>query len=265
MRCWRLIDSGPSDAFNNMALDEALALGAKEGATPVLRFYGWERPSVSIGCFQNAEDLDLQYLDSAGIPLVRRLTGGRGILHGNELTYSFSAPSAGVFSGGLRQCYTMLGEAFSKALRMLGLKPETSQSRRASGGSPLCFGSATLGELKLGGRKVVGSAQKRWPGGFMQQGSIPFLIDHHELSKVFKTGSNGDARDCMAGLFEESPSLAPDALKEALVAAFQEVFNIRFIESRPTPEEEALAGELGAKYRSAEWNLRRQRAMRAKA
>lgn len=263
MSTWRLIDSGPSDAFLNMALDEALALRAER---PVLRLYGWSKPSVSIGCFQKAEDLDLDYLARAGIPFVRRITGGRGILHGNELTYSFSAPATGVFSGGLRHSYALLAEAFDSALRRLGLGPETSRRRRPSGRgrSPLCFESASFGEIKLGGRKMVGSAQKRWPGRFMQQGSVPLAIDYEVLSSIFRTGS-AEARRLMVGLIEADPSLRIENLKAALSASFEEVFGITLVASSVTSEEQALSDELVRKYGSPGWNLNRQRVSLAAA
>jgi lipoate-protein ligase A len=258
---WRLIDSGPAEACFNMALDEALALCSER---PVFRLYGWERPAVSIGCFQKAEELDLDYLSDAGIPMVRRITGGRGILHGHEVTYSFSAPASGVFSGGLRHCYTLLGEAFARVFSSLGLAPETSRTKKPSGRtrSPLCFQSASLGEIKLGGRKVVGSAQKRWPGRFMQQGSIPLAIDYEGLSKIFMVDREA-VLNSMTGLLESEPSLTADSLKGALISAFEEVFGARFTVSGLMPEEEALAERLLLKYRSPEWNINRLKAVPA--
>jgi lipoate-protein ligase A len=255
---WRLIESGPAPAWQNMALDEALAVEARR---PVLRLYGWSAPSVSIGCFQGTEDMDLEYIYKEGMGLVRRITGGRGILHGDELTYSFSSPADGEFAGGLRQSYTLLGRAFARAFEAVGLEPETSAEVRASarGRSPLCFESSSLGEIKIGGRKIVGSAQKRWPGRFMQQGSIPFSVDFESLGRVFRQRGGRDARSCMAGLLDVEPSLDRDAFKEALVKAFEEVFGIGLERSAPTAGEEMLARELEGKYRSPQWNLRRQK------
>jgi lipoate-protein ligase A len=260
---WRLIRSGPAGAFENMAVDEALALGAER---PVFRLYRWAIPSVSIGCFQRAGDVSPEYLARRGIPLVRRVTGGRGILHGLDLTYSLSAPSAGVFAGGLRDCYALVGGALARALRSLGLEPETARSPKPRGRarSPLCFESVSFGEIKVGGRKVVGSAQKRWPGRFMQQGSLPLSIDYEELARVFGDGAS-EARASMAGLGEIEPSLDIEDLELALVDAFEETFGIRFDASYLTPGEEAIAEELMTRYCYPDWNLRRQTPSRAQA
>jgi lipoate-protein ligase A len=244
-----------------MAVDEALALGA-EG--PVLRLYRWSVPAVSIGCFQRAGDVDPEYLARSGVPLVRRITGGRGILHGRDLTYSLSAPASGDFSGGLRDCYALIGGALELALRRLGLEPETSRAAKPRGRarSPLCFESVSFGEMKVGGRKVVGSAQKRWPGRFMQQGSIPLSVDYERLQRVFGSGA-AEARASMAGLGEFMPSLDADDLELSLADAFEEAFGVRFASSSLTAEEESLAEELKGRYGSPDWNLRRQAPARA--
>ncbi len=252
MKDWRLIDSGPGDASYNMALDEALSLSVREGAPATLRLYGWLRPSLSIGCFQKTGDIDTGYLNESGIPLVRRPTGGRAILHGEELTYSFSSKSEGPFSGGLIETYRSLSMAFSDALRRLGIPVAMEQKREgAYAGSPLCFQSSSFGELSLNGRKLVGSAQRRWPEGFLQQGSIPYRVDRTALKKIF--GSDGDA----AGLMDIVPELAPGRLKEAVKEAFQVRFDVRLRPSLPSAREEALAQGLLRKYEGPEWQMRR--------
>lgn len=101
MTTWRLIDSGPCDASYNMALDEAIAVFVRRGRScPALRLYGWETPSVSLGSFQKLDDIDEEYCSHENIPVVRRPTGGRAVLHGDELTYSFSSKNEGRFSRG---------------------------------------------------------------------------------------------------------------------------------------------------------------------
>ena len=260
---WRLIDSGPCGASYNMALDEALAASVRKGASPpVLRLYGWDRPSLSIGCFQKVSDLDLRYCSEKGVPVVRRPTGGRAVLHGSELTYSFSVRTdRGVFSKGLLDSYKKLGAAFELAFRKTGLRTEIRQQREKGGvlaGSPLCFRSGSYGELLFGGKKLVGSAQKRWQDGLLQQGSIPYLHDEEALRGVFRLGTGLLPGDFMTGLKEALPGLDEAVFKSTVAASFEETFSIRLVPSHPSQEELSLALELQElKYLLPQWTLRR--------
>lgn len=256
---WRLIESGAGSASYNMALDEAIAVETRKGkAPPTLRFYGWERTSVSLGSFQKITDLNMPFCDSNSIPVVRRPTGGRAILHGDELTYSFSAVNGGLFPGGLLDTYWQLGSALKSALEMLGADI-TMKTARGSGQtltrSPLCFRSTSYGELSFRGRKLIGSAQKRWKDGFLQQGSIPYVIDEVNIRTIFGPGVSSEAGDDMTGLKEVLPDFDADRLREAIRVSFEDRFRISFRCSGPSPEELHLARELEArKYRSPHWN-----------
>lgn len=245
-----------------MALDEAMAGDIREGQTPpTLRFYAWDTTSVSIGRFQRAGDLDRGYLKEQGIPLVRRPTGGRAVLHGSELTYSFSAGTReGPFSRGLLESYRDLAYAFSRAFCSLGISAETIAEKRSAGArSPLCFASPSSGEITVGRRKVIGSAQKRWPDGLLQQGSIPFQIDYARLGKVLRSGAGEPfVRAGMAGLGEFLPGLQILELKAAIRDSFEKVFGVEFLEATTTIRERGRAEELlQGKYLSPGWNLRR--------
>src|SRR5208337_2023965 len=151
MTSWRFIESGPCAAAYNMALDEAIAAAVRNGdSPPTLRLYGWLEPSVSLGAFQKITDIDTSYCAAHALHVVRRPTGGRGILHGEELTYSFSARNEGLFSQGLLDAYRKISTAFSLGLQRLGLYVEM-KTRRERGSnferSPLCFQSTSYGEL----------------------------------------------------------------------------------------------------------------------
>jgi len=257
---WRLVDSGPCSASYNMALDEAIATEVRNSAAPpTLRFYGWERASVSLGSFQKITDVDLSHCISNNIPVVRRPTGGRAILHGDELTYSFSAGNEGFFSGGLLDTYRQLSAALKAALDMLGLDI-TMKTERESGKtlarSPLCFKSTSYGELSYKGRKLIGSAQKRWKDGFLQQGSIPYTIDKENTRRIFNFAPSSDIRGGMIGLREALPGLDPEQLKEAIRISFEKTFRVRFRCPGLSQEEIRLARELEAqKRRSSHRNL----------
>lgn len=264
---WRFIDSGPCSAAYNMALDEAIATAVrKDKSPPTLRLYGWNIPSVSIGCFQKISDIDIEYCTEKHVPIVRRPTGGRAILHNHELTYSFSIKTIqGLFSKGLIDSYKKISIALGSALLKIGLSPELKllrESRNPSATrhsrSPLCFQSTSFGEITINNKKVVGSAQKRWTDSLLQQGSIPHIIDKDEIVKVFRLKSANGIREAISGLKEILPELNPDELKNAIRISFEETFDVRLISSSPSHEEVSLAQELEAqKYLSYQWNLKR--------
>jgi lipoate-protein ligase A len=160
-----------------MALDEAiLARVVAAEAPPTLRFYGWDRPAVSLGYHQVPEKvLDLELVRSHGIAVVRRPTGGRAVLHGDDLTYSVSLPAATPWATSVTEAYRVLSEALQWGFRCAGY--DVSLARGHTGeqrpGPLPCFASTARYELVWNGRKLVGSAQRRLRGGVLQQGSIP--------------------------------------------------------------------------------------------
>lgn len=260
-KTWRFIDSHPFDACRNMAIDEAVSIMVQRGRSePTLRFYGWSRPSVTLGSFQKIGDINLEYCNSNDIPVVRRPTGGRAILHDNELTYSFSSGYLPpYFSDGLINTYGYLGKAFYDAIKSLGIEVEI-RKRREKGevltGSALCFQSTSYGELSIRNRKVIGSAQKRWKDGFLQQGSIQFVVDADGMEKVFREADYGEIRSAMIGLSDVSPILSPAELRTAVIRSFEDTFNVEMRPDEISEEEHELALRLQEeKYESREWTF----------
>ncbi|MDO8746852.1 MAG: biotin/lipoate A/B protein ligase family protein [Thermodesulfovibrionales bacterium] len=267
-KTWRFINAGPGSASYNMALDEAIAISVRKGSSaPVLRLYSWDRPSVTLGCFQKISDIDTEYCRDASIPVVRRPTGGRAILHNKELTYSFSVKTDNdLFSKGIFDSYKKISAALYLALSKLGLSPEVSTKRKSADSSlrtqdcfsPLCFQSASYGEITINSKKVIGSAQKRWTDGLLQQGSIPYHIDELKTLEIFRLHSIRDIKDAMAGLTEAVPDLSDEKFRNIVKVSFEEVFNIEFFSARPSNEEEFLAQKLDSeKYRTEEWNFQK--------
>jgi lipoate-protein ligase A len=247
-----------------MALDEALAQSVRNGSsTPVLRIYGWTSPALSLGAFQKLDGIDTGYCKRMLIPVVRRLTGGRAILHGDELTYSFSAGNNDFFSGSLMNSYLMLGAVFHLCFRRLGLVcmiRDNLKNTVSSGRSPLCFESTSLGEISHAGLKLVGSAQKRWKDAFLQQGTIPYSVDFEKLSGVFgmPPGANAQEKDSgpNSGLRKFLPDLNPEILKTYLLSAFEEIFSVSLLGSLPSPEELLLADRLiSERYLDQSWTM----------
>jgi lipoyl(octanoyl) transferase len=259
---WRLIESGPCNAFYNMALDEAISTEVRRGSSsPTLRLYGWERPSLSLGCFQRSSDISRDYCKAQTIPVVRRPTGGRAILHGDELTYSFSARTdKGLFSHGLLDSYKKISLAFSLSFHKIGIPSETKKERekgRVLAKSPLCFQSSSFGEILVENKKLLGSAQKRWNNGLLQQGSIPYHYPEELLQGICVAEKTASLRDCMRALKDIYPLLDENEFRKAIVSSFEEAFGIKLLLSAPTQEESLLAEEIRTrKYLRDDWNFR---------
>lgn len=261
-----MIDSGPCSAYYNMAVDEAVVCSVREGKSPpTLRLYEWIRPSVTIGCFQKIDDVNVTHCLEQGIPVTRRLTGGRAILHDRELTYSFSAGTVhGYFSYGLRDSYKKISSALCAAFASIGFRPEanvtkgiTREDRESK--NPLCFHSASFGELTFNNRKIVGSAQKRWHDALLQQGSIPYTIDADLLRAVFYLDPSMHIRERMAGLCEVVTDFSPAELGEAIRVSFEQTFGIKLIHAPLSREEILLALDLESRrYSTREWLFQRQ-------
>lgn len=181
----RVIDDGPGRGAVNMRRDRELWAAHRPGDEPVLRLYRWAPPAVSIGYHQDPHDFDAAALANAGYDLVRRPTGGRAILHAAELTYSVigSSPSP-LFGDSLHTTYQRINTALLAFLESLGITAdiafgETREQMRA----PTCFASAGRYEIRVNGRKLVGSAQRRGGGTFLQHGSILTGPDHSALAR----------------------------------------------------------------------------------
>jgi lipoyl(octanoyl) transferase len=173
---WRILVSRPADGAENMAIDEALLDRARVSGECVLRLYEWVRPTLSLGRNQTARGhYDLTLARDLGVDFVRRQTGGRAVLHHRELTYSVTGPAA--LLGSLRESYARVNRLLVAGLRRLGVAASVAPAvGRAPGpGLSPCFDTPGEGELVLGPRKLVGSAQWRDDEAFLQHGSV--LID----------------------------------------------------------------------------------------
>jgi lipoate-protein ligase A len=259
---WRLIDSGPCSAVYNMALDESIAVHVRKNESPpTLRLYGWDRPSISLGYSQKASDIDRAFCALHNIPVVRRPTGGRAILHGDELTYSFSVSTDHeLFSGGLLDSYRKISAALTLAFRKAGI-PAESQRKRERGavlaGSPLCFQSSSFGEILVNNKKVAGSAQKRWHDGLLQQGSIPYKHQAIMMNGIFTPKHTARMSAHMTALREVLPGLNEREFRTVVASAFEETFGVSFLPALPAQREIHLALELeSGKYLQDSWNLR---------
>jgi len=187
---WLFLQTPPARCAFNMALDEELMSRAREAGAWVVRVYGWSTPTLSLGRNQLARGgYDLPRLAESGIDVVRRLTGGRAILHHREITYSVAAPVD--MAGDLRESYGRINRLLVAALTALGVTgaevigESIRADRVADGAQPgllPCFDHPSVGEITVGGRKLVGSAQWRSEGALLQHGSILVEDDQRQLS-----------------------------------------------------------------------------------
>ncbi len=194
---WRFIDTGTRDGPTNMAIDRALLEGIERRTSPpTIRVYAWAPPTVSVGYGQDAsKELDLARCARDGVGVVRRPTGGRAVLHAGELTYSVAGPS-GVppLGDSIMTSYRAVARALVGGLEVLGVDAElapvpTRPSRTRRCASPPCFASAGRFEILVGGKKLVGSAQRRGEGSVLQHGSL--LIDgaHRGICDLARLGN----------------------------------------------------------------------------
>ncbi len=170
-----------------MAVDEAIleSVGARM-QPPTLRLYRWTPACLSLGYAQRADEVDRARLDSHGWHLVRRMTGGRAILHTDELTYSVTFPdSHPLVAGTILDSYRRLSTALMAALHDLGIDVHADKrSERATALGPVCFEVPSDYEITANGKKLIGSAQVRRHAGALQHGSLPLVGD---LGRICET------------------------------------------------------------------------------
>ena len=173
---WHLLLDAALDGAANMNRDTLLLrrAQAQPDVLPALRFFQWQPPAVSIGYAQPLMQIDDDKCAALGIPVVRRPTGGRAIYHHSEFTYSVTIPPWHPLAR-LRvlETYNKISMALKFGLRNIGINAKLSRGdARLGGKNPSCFSSTARYELAVGGKKLVGSAQRRSHGAILQQGSI---------------------------------------------------------------------------------------------
>ena len=254
---WTVVFDPPRDGAVNMAVDHALAETVEPDAG-WLRLYRWTRPTLSLGRNEPAADgYDFEHAGRLSIDVVRRPTGGRGVLHDAELTYAVVAPVAAV--GRLRAAYAVVQRGLAAALRSLGV-----DARLAAGGVPgapragACFDVTTGGEVVAGGRKLTGSAQARIGRALLQHGSV--LIEGSQNVVRELSRQPGKARETpSATTLREQLGRAPSwpevatAVADGLAA---ELGAEMAVGKLPQPALR-LMPDLERRYRSRMWTLRR--------
>ena len=268
-----------------MALDEAMLESVIAGAAPVIRFYTWQPPTLSLGVNQAYGEINPLECAARGFSIVRRLTGGRAVLHHHELTYSVIAPENDArVSGGVVESYRKISTALVRGLNSLGadvsmappnpaLRQAMIEGRNVIGSEQavesfgaVCFDAASDYELEAQGRKIVGSAQARRGGAVLQHGSILLDIDWEAWASVFAYRTPEGRLRAMQKLPTRMIALSEhlgrtvtiEETVRALESAFGEEFGVQLQPSEPTAEEWAEARRLAAeKYSRRSWTERK--------
>ena len=273
---WYFINSGPCSPSFNMAMDEALLDWHSEGLIPpVIRFYEWNPATLSIGYFQSVEkEIDMEAVKRLGLGFVRRPTGGRGVLHEHELTYSVivteSYPS---MPATVTEAYRVISEGLLLGFQNLGLEayfsvPNTDEQREnlKKPKSAVCFDAPSWYELVVEGKKVAGSAQTRQKGVILQHGAILLDLDEDKLIETFKFSSDALRNRVRNSLSQKAVSInkiisKPITIEECKTAfknGFADALDIELVEYKLTQDQLDYVKELETtRYANDEWNYKK--------
>ncbi|MBV5337972.1 MAG: lipoate--protein ligase family protein [Deltaproteobacteria bacterium] len=260
---WRLINTSPLPGAENMAIDEAL-LRSFDPITsqPVLRLYGWNPPTLSLGRFQKAaEVLDLERCRADGVAVVRRVTGGGVIYHADELTYSLvCSPSRIPAASSIKESFRVLTGFLLSFYRSLGLDPAYAadvvpEGTRLGERTAFCFAGKESFDILAGGRKIGGNAQRRLKGLVFQHGSIP-LQNRAAKGLSYMQEQAPEYAEGTVSLAEYGVSEDSNSLQRKLIRAFGDYFAVELGNDVLTEREQTDMNELLVnKYSTDQWNL----------
>ncbi|MBA7595389.1 Octanoyltransferase LipM [subsurface metagenome] len=281
---WRLIKDNYHTGFMNMAIDEAIMIANLEGLVPpTIRFYQWSPPAVSLGYFQNLKkEINVDACKNMGIDIVRRPTGGKAVLHDKELTYSFVIRERHpLVNDSILETYKKISGGMIRGLSYLGIKAELVPLREKLKSDPLlkgekseirhsdfksiCFSVPSQYEVKVEGKKIVGSAQVRKREIVLQHGSLLIELEKDKLFSVFNFPSV-QIRERLKTRFNATSleeilkkKIKFSELSEILPRGFEEEFGVRLVEGKLTEQEEKISKDLlENKYSTYEWNYERK-------
>jgi len=269
MSLWRILITPPAHGSWNMALDEAILEHIGRGESiPTLRLYAWEPACLSLGYAQPFADVDTSQLKEHGWEVVRRMTGGRAILHTDELTYSIIAPSnEPSVEGSVLESYNRIAQALLAALQSLEIPVEAKEGKanNAEALNPVCFEVPSTYEITVDGKKLIGSAQARKKDGVLQHGSLPLTGDLARICQAL-VFENESARETASKRLLEKATTVESALGReisweaaalAYVLAFEAQLGLIFERQELSESESKRADELvREKYDHPSWTER---------
>jgi len=226
MSQWRVVELETRDAFENMAIDEAVSeLVATKDSPPTIRFYRWKPSAISIGYFQSLHDeVDVDACEKAGVDFVRRRTGGGAVYHDyeGELTYSVIAPES-IFPKGIIDSYHCICGWIMDSLKHVGVETEF----KPINDIVMAEGAVGPDGEVVGGKKISGNAQTRRQGVLLQHGTILYKVDVRKMFSLLKVGQDkisdkmiATVEDRVTSVNKLMPDLSFDSLYQAVLEGF---------------------------------------------
>jgi lipoyl(octanoyl) transferase len=264
---WKLILDGPNTGAYNMAVDEGLLNEVtmhKSSGLTYLRFFQWVHPTLSLGFSQKATRvINFDFCREKGIGWVRRITGGKAVLHHKELTYSIVSNDALFFPlQDIGETYKRIAQALVLGFHHLGIDTCLAGEGDARGqwrGSPAtsaCFAVSNHYEILWAGRKLVGSAQRRTKTAFLQHGSILLDFDPELLTGALGNRIPPELGFKVASLSEcRGIPTAPNEVGSHLRQGFRDFFGVNFELTSLNTKQRQLSEELARfKYAQLDWS-----------
>ncbi len=258
MSNWYFIEDKESlPPARNMAIDEFLFSMCQKNPAGFFRIYSWDIPSFSVGVSQKiSKAVNLLYIRENGFGLVRRITGGKTVLHDNEITYSIISSEKKFFQDNdLYKSYSLIANVILKTFNRSGINAylgEKSDSVLSKSNNP-CFSFPTPNEIEVKGKKIVGSAQKRDKNALLQHGSIPISMNYEAYA--LGTGFNEDTIKRNMTSLDEISMIKPDLLIKNFLISLEEFLGINLIEYNYSKADLTEIDLLEKKYESEKWNL----------
>ncbi|MBQ4078144.1 lipoate--protein ligase family protein [bacterium] len=224
-----LIDYKEYNGIDNMRIDSELLEDAvkKQEKEPILRFYGWVPACVSLGRNQTEEHINVSFCKENNIDIVKRVTGGRGLLHDDEVTYSFVCPCDYLDGGeSIIKSYKEISSALMEGLKLLGIEAELGNKKQRSASFDYCMSLSTGADLCYKGKKIIGSAQYRHQNYILQHGSILFSYNKEIIEKIFNEKTDENSITCIK---EINSSLTRKDIVEAMKKGFNSYFTSLYL------------------------------------
>lgn len=262
MKAWEyIIDSIPLRGSWNMAVDDYFFQLLTDTPKTYLRFYSWKNPTVSLGYSQKRREVvNEDYCREQGIDIVRRITGGKLVLHSKEVTYCICSSDRELFTNTINESYKRISKALISGLKAMGMAPylaETSNPAYLKGNLP-CFSYPAKDEIKIAGKKIIGSAQKRIGDKFLQHGSIPLKEDDERLKRISCLAKGREKIRMIPVSNALGRDVYFDSVVSYLASGFSKYFSIELKSKTLTQKEKTAIAKIEKnRYLNPEWIKRR--------